>query len=637
MGLQKIFEKKCSENHMVFLALWSVLIVLSISWNLYQNNAETIERARIEARTIFQHNLAYRRWNTMQGGVYTRITEENQPNPYIVTPDRDIETKEGVKLTLVNPFRMTRQAYDLLKKQSPLASINRTVSLHPYNPENEPDDWERKALLAFEKGGANEVSEITKIDGMPYMRLLTPYKAEKGCLKCHPGYQEGDVRGAMSIAVPMQPYYETAKLTRKTILITHFLLWLLGAGAIALFSMGLRRYQSAQKRLEAQLYQAQKMESLGHFAGGVAHDFNNLLSAINGFTFLLHKKLKTRDKESAGYVEQIMIASKLGKNLTSNLLAFGRKQIVTPKPVRLNEVIANISEILKTLISEDIELKISLAENETYVFADEHQIEQVIINLCSNAKDAMLSGGELNIQTNNVTFYEQHIGRFTTIPPGSYMVLSVSDTGTGISAEHLSHIFEPFYTTKAPGRGTGLGLSIIYSIVNQHNGFIDVISEINKGTTFKIYFPAVKDSLFDEHTKTPSESQIFGNGETILVAEDEETTRKFLDVFLRQKGYRVILAEDGEDAIKKYEKHKGKIDMLILDIVLPKKNGKAIYDAIKLQNPDIKTLFMSGYTDDIVTVRSIFEEGLEFISKPLDVPAFILRVQEILKKKHVTA
>ncbi len=379
------------------------------------------------------------------------------------------------------------------------------------------------------------------------------------------------------------------------------------------------------------------MESLGHFAGGVAHDFNNLLSAINGFTFLLHKKLKARDKESADYVEQIMIASKLGKNLTSNLLAFGRKQIVTPKPARLNEIIANISEILKTLISEDVELKISLSEDEAFVFADEHQIEQVVINLCSNAKDAMLSGGELNIQTSHITFYEQHIGRFATIPPGSYMVLSVSDTGTGISADHLSHIFEPFYTTKAQGRGTGLGLSIIYSIVNQHNGFIDVASEVNKGTTFKIYFPAVKDSLFDEHKEVPSESQIFGSGETILVAEDEETTRKFLDVFLRQKGYRVILAEDGEDAIKKYEKNKDRIDMLILDIVLPKKNGKAVYDSIKSQNPDIKALFMSGYTDDIVTVRSIFEEGLEFISKPLDVPAFILRVQEILKKKRVTA
>lgn len=632
MGLQKIFEKKCSENHMVFLVLWTVLIILSVSWNLYQNKKETIERARIEARTIFEHNLAYRRWNTMQGGVYTRVTEENQPNPYIFTPDRDLETKDGIKLTLVNPFRMTRQAYDLLKKQSPLAAINRTVSLNPYNPENEPDEWERKALLAFE-GGTIEVSEITKIEGMPYMRLLRTYKAEKGCLKCHAGYKEGDVRGAMSVAVPMQPYYETAMLSRKTILITHFILWLLGTGAITLFSMGLKRYQSAQKRLEAQLFQAQKMESLGHFAGGVAHDFNNLLSAINGFTFLLHKKLKARDKEAADYVEQIMIASKLGKNLTSNLLAFGRKQIVRPKPVRLNETITNISEILKTLISEDIELKISLSDDEVFVFADEHQIEQVVINLCSNAKDAMPSGGDLNIQTGYQTLYEQHIGRFSTIPPGSYMILSVSDTGTGISADHISHIFEPFYTTKEPGRGTGLGLSIIYSIVTQHNGFIDVISEVNKGTTFKIFFPAVKDSILDEHKEEAlAESQIFGNGETILIAEDDETTRKFLEVFLRQKGYRVILAEDGEDAIKKYEKNKDKIDMLILDIVLPKKNGKAVYDLIKSQNPGIKALFMSGYTDDIVTVRSIFEEGMEFISKPLDVPAFIIRVQEILKK-----
>ncbi len=600
-----------TKNYLVvFLVLWTLLVAASVIWNFYRNHEETVERARIEAQTIFQHNLAYRRWNTAHGGVYAEVTNENQPNPYLISPRRDVVTKEGTRLTLINPFQMTKQAYELLSKQSPLASINRTISLKPLNPLNTPDTWETKALRAFEEG-KTEFSEITEINGLPYMRVLRPYMTEEGCLKCHghQGYKVGDIRGAMSIAVPMQPYYAAASTTAWITFITHLFLWLIGAGAIVLFSGGLRRYQGAieeserkfrivsefaydfefwikedgefvfmspsceritgysqsefmekpdllntiihpddrdachnhivdfrtslheemefriiardgqvrwlshfcgpiyvngeflgrrssnrditeRKKLEDTLLQARKMESLGQFAGGIAHDFNNVLTAIGGFAHLLSDVPENKDKDSAECIEQISLAVKFGKNLTSNLLTFGRKQIINPVNVELSQIINTISDMLKTLIPEEIALKISLAEDESPIFADPYQIGQIIINLCTNAKDAMPLGGELHIKTDLLLLREKYTGKYATVTPGTYMMLSVRDTGTGMDEKTMDHIFEPFFSTKHSGKGTGLGLTIVHSIVQQHNGFIDIESEVNKGTTFKIFFPA---------------------------------------------------------------------------------------------------------------------------------------------------
>ncbi|MFZ2198528.1 MAG: ATP-binding protein, partial [Thermodesulfovibrionales bacterium] len=373
-----------------------------------------------------------------------------------------------------------------------------------------------------------------------------------------------------------------------------------------------------KKKLEDRLLQSQKMESLGQFAGGIAHDFNNILTAIGGFAHLLDDAPLTRDRDSAECVEQISLAVKFGKNLTSNLLTFGRKQIINPVNVQLSQIINTISDMLKTLIPDEIALKISPAGNESPIFADPYQIGQIIINLCMNAKDAMPLGGELYLKTDFLQLHEEYTGKYATVKPGSYMVLSVRDTGTGMDEKTMDRIFEPFFSTKHSGKGTGLGLTIVHSIVQQHNGFIDIESEANKGTTFRIFFPA---SMVNNQemsvTGQGNKYKTPGKG-TLLVAEDDELIRRFLERLLTQRGFTVVLAEDGDEAIGKYQKHRDSIDMLILDVVLPGRNGSEVYGFVKSLRPDIKVLFISGHTDNIISADGIFDENVQFLSKPLD-------------------
>jgi len=606
---------------LVLIFIWTLLIILSTFWNIYQSKRETLEKARVEARAIFEHTLAYRRLNALHGGFYVPI-ETNPPNPYLITPHRDVVTAEGIKLTLMNPFRMTKQAYDILKKQSPLAALNRTVSLKPLNPENEPDEWERKALLEFEKD-KKEVTELTEIEGEPYMRVMKPYMTEERCLGCHrvQGYKAGDVRGGMSIAVPMKPYFAGAIAMEKSIISTHLVLWALGA-VVLFFLMRVLR------NMEERLFQARKLESLGKFAGSVAHDFNSTLTAITGFAHMLKTDLNEKDAMLTECAEQILVASKLGKNLTSNLLAFGRRQIRNPKPVSLNSVLDNIADILKMLVSEDIRLRFVLSKSELPVFADTHQLEQLVLNLCTNARDAMPGRGELVISTSFVLLDKPYKGKYSTVPPDAYMTFSVSDTGSGIRKEDLEHIFEPFFTTKDASHGTGLGLSIVGDIVAEHRGHIDVRSEPGKGTSFRIFLPVIN--------KKPEEAPGAGPGNTdpngdkrILLVEDDPLAGRFLESFLRKEGYSVISARDGEEGVAKYMERDAPIDLLILDAALPRKNGKEVFETIKGETPGIKALFISGFSEGIIPPGWTAEQGLELIPKPLDLEIFINKVREL--------
>ncbi|MBF0329602.1 MAG: response regulator [Nitrospirae bacterium] len=388
-----------------------------------------------------------------------------------------------------------------------------------------------------------------------------------------------------------------------------------------------------RKELEEKLVQSQKMESLGMLAGGVAHDFNNLLTAITGYSSMLQQSLEDSPPNIKKYLQQVIDAADRAQSFTAGLLAFSRKQIIKPRQIALNAIITDISEIIRSLVSEDIELNISLGQNELPIFGDLHQVEQILINLVTNARDAMNEGGVLTVSTSSVLVDQDFAERYSTTP-GKYMLLTVSDTGTGIDKKQMSRVFEPFFTTKGKGKGTGLGLAMVYGIVKQHNGVLDIESDMGVGTTFKIYFPAMEGAevrQFNEE-QTHSEDMDLSGTETLLIAEDEGAVRSFLKDSIEKFGYNIILAKDGEDAIVKYNQNKDSIDLILLDVVMPRKNGKEVYNAIKKECPDVKVIFMSGYTQNILTSKGVYAEDLEFIPKPLEMKMLMTKIRRMLDK-----
>lgn len=384
-----------------------------------------------------------------------------------------------------------------------------------------------------------------------------------------------------------------------------------------------------KKQLEIQLRQSQKMEAIGTLAGGVAHDFNNILTAIIGYGSLLKKKAAL-EGATMNYLDALLSSAEKAAQLTKSLLAFSRKQIISLKPANLNDIVEGMSQLLFRVIGEDIELSFRLHPQPLSIMVDSGQIEQVLLNLVTNARDAMPTGGVLCISTERIVLRKELMIKHELITPGDYAVLSVSDSGAGMSDDVRLRIFEPFFSTKAIGKGTGLGLAIVYGIVKQHYGDISVYSESNKGTTFKIYLPITHHS--EQKQEPVHHIPATGGTETILVAEDSDDVRNLAREILTYGGYRVILAVDGEDAVVKFEKHADEIDLVLLDVVMPRKNGKEVHDTIKALNPDIKVLFMSGYTADIIHQKGILEEGIRFISKPLTPDTLLRKIREVLSE-----
>lgn len=383
---------------------------------------------------------------------------------------------------------------------------------------------------------------------------------------------------------------------------------------------------SKESDLESQLIQAQKMEAIGNLAGGIAHDFNNIITVLTGYGNLLQMKIDKSDT-SRLYVDQILSASQKAASLTQKLLAFSRQQPITLKPININSVIHETEKLLERLITEDIRLITELSPNDVIIMADTTQIDQILFNLVTNAKDAMPSGGSLNILTRTTELDREFILTHGFGKTGRYAVLEVSDTGTGISKVTLEKIFNPFFTTKEIGKGTGLGLSTVYGIVKQHNGYITVSSKPETGTTFYIYFPLVK-NMTHEMLISDLKPMKFGN-ETILVAEDDDDVRYFIIDILNRFGYKAIGAIDGADAVCKFHENKD-ISLIVMDSIMPKKNGKEVCDCIKKINPDMKILFMSGYSAEIVADKGILGHEVDYIEKPIYYEDFIMKVREIL-------
>jgi PAS domain S-box-containing protein len=384
---------------------------------------------------------------------------------------------------------------------------------------------------------------------------------------------------------------------------------------------------SERKRLEEQLRQAQKMESIGTLAGGIAHDFNNILTAIIGYGSLLQMKMKEGDPLRYN-VEQILSSANRAASLTQGLLAYSRKQILNPQPVSANTIIKKVDLLLTRLIGENIELKTMLTDDDVTVLADAGQVEQVLMNLATNARDAMPEGGYLFIETQRIEFSEESAKAHEFGKSGTYVLITVTDSGMGMDEKTRQRIFEPFFTTKEVGQGTGLGLAIVYGIIKQHNGTINVYSEEGRGTTFKIYLPVVP--TFERQRLPVELPPIQGGVETVLVAEDDEVVRKLTRNVLEQFGYTVIEAEDGEDAVNKFMEHRDVIKLLLFDVIMPRKSGREACAKIKIFSPDMKVLFLSGYTSETIQRKGLLEPGENFIMKPVPVNELLRKVRSIL-------
>ena len=389
-----------------------------------------------------------------------------------------------------------------------------------------------------------------------------------------------------------------------------------------------KQTEEALRVSEEQLRQSQKMEAVGKLAGGVAHDFNNLITVINGHTDLSLRRLK-QDDVLYRKLETIREAGERAASLTRQLLAFSRKQILQPKVLDLNQVIVETNKMLQRLIGEDIDLLIGLTPDLGKVKADPGQIEQVLMNLSVNARDAMPKGGKLTIETANIYLDGEYASRHLSVSPGHYVMLAVSDTGCGMEAETQARIFEPFFTTKEVGKGTGLGLSTVYGIVRQSGGNIWVYSEVEQGTTFKIYLPCV-DSPTEQFKIGTDETDAPAGTETVLLVEDEEMVRDMTREILLESGYQVLEAKHGHDALRVAEQYRGPIHLMLSDVVMPRMSGRELAEKLLPLRSEMKVVYMSGYTDDAIVHHGVLDEGMAFIEKPFTPKALALKLHEVL-------
>jgi len=394
--------------------------------------------------------------------------------------------------------------------------------------------------------------------------------------------------------------------------------------------LGTVRDVTERRQLEQQLRQAQKMEAIGRLAGGVAHDFNNVLTAVFGYVDLLREELP-QDSDAQKDLSEVRKAAERAASLTRQLLAFSRQQVLEPVVLELNELVTDFEKMLRRVIGEDVELRLALGADVGNVRADPGQLHQVIMNLVVNARDAMPTGGKLILETANAELTATYAELHKPVVPGPYVMLAVSDTGTGMTPEIQARIFEPFFTTKEKGKGTGLGLSTVYGIVKQSEGYVWVYSEPSKGTTFKVYLPRV-DAAADELSKPKATGTLAGT-ETILLAEDDAILRPLAKQLLEKLGYRVLEGGDAAEALAAAQRHTGPIHLLIADVILPGPSGRELARRLAVARPDTKVVYVSGYTDDAIVHHGMLEPGLNFLQKPFTPATLARKVRDVLDAK----
>jgi PAS domain S-box-containing protein len=456
--------------------------------------------------------------------------------------------------------------------------------------------------------------------------LLSTFQAGFRSIMNVPLFSKGTIIGGLLLR-SCKPYAYTDKDVRLAERIGSQI-----AGAIANAQLYTERIQAEKERaaLEEQLRQSQKMEAIGRLAGGVAHDFNNLLTVIKGYSQLTLSEIKDGNP-LRGDIEEIKNAADRAADLTRQLLAFSRRQIMEMKTLDLNTILQNLEKMLRRLIGEDIELTFLLGDDLGRVKVDPGQIEQVFMNLVVNARDAMLRGGKLTIETANAVLDEEYARKHVAVKPGQYVMLSVTDTGIGMTPEVRERVFEPFFTTKEKGKGTGLGLSTVYGIVKQSGGNIWVYSEPGRGTTFKIYLPQVDEAL-EELTEKIETKEVPRGSETVLIVEDDKEVRGLAARILENQGYKVLEASQGSEALPLCKEHQKPIHLMLTDVVMPGLDGRELAERAKSFHPGMKVLYMSGYTENTIIHHGVLEKGLNYIQKPFTVDGLARKVREVLDK-----
>ena len=397
---------------------------------------------------------------------------------------------------------------------------------------------------------------------------------------------------------------------------------IVGASAIA-------RDITAQKRAENQLHQSQKMEAIGRLAGGVAHDFNNILGIISACAEFLRDRMD-QAAEPLHYVENIKKATERGSALTRQLLAFSRSTAIQPRVLDLNERLRDVGKLLRPLMGDDVEIMIATKSPSAVVEADPGQLDQIVVNLAVNARDAMPRGGKFILETRSERFDDTFAEQHQSMPAGKYVLLAVSDTGSGMDGATVSHIFEPFFTTKEKGKGTGLGLATVYGIVKQSAGHIMVYSEPGHGTTFKIYLPSADDKIGIESKPEVETISPARHGATILLVEDDETMRGLTRQLLRERGYAIIEADDGKTALEWMETHPQPIDLLLTDVVMRRMSGPELAERLSASHPGLKVIYMSGYTGELMTEREVLKRGITLLERPFTRTALLNTIHDKL-------
>ena len=382
------------------------------------------------------------------------------------------------------------------------------------------------------------------------------------------------------------------------------------------------------KRLEQQLLQSQRMEAVGRLAGGIAHDFNNFLTVIIGHSQLLIDRLASNDPMRTD-IQEVEKCAQHAADLTRQLLAFSRKQILQPKVLDLNAIVANLEKMLRRLIGEDVELTVRLNPSLGRVKTDPGQVEQIIVNLAANARDAMPGGGKLTIETANADLGDLYAGQHADVAPGQYVMLAVSDTGAGMDRETQARIFEPFFTTKERGKGTGLGLATVYGIVKQSQGHIWVYSEPGHGSTFKVYLPRIEEAAEITAALSMPSPSVSGS-ETVILVEDDDTVRRLVRQVLSCHGYTVMECRSPEEALGMSSNYSGHIHLMVTDVVMPGGSGPELAQRITAQRPETQVLFMSGYTDDAIVHHGVLDAGVAFLAKPFTPDELLRKVRKVL-------